>query len=509
MSVDFNLNKVTASELCSLLELAILNKNVKLPVTDICFELFTRQFHLLLKSGTPLTDDNIDWNEVKRYISSLTNKTGFCKESFRSRLLFAFKNKEEISLQILHWLEECNIMYFEEYCLNKSPTIILNQITKQLEAENNDANTLKHILLKLIIISYNTAITNVAILFCIQCSKIIDDIVDLALCDIAKQTENVKLLELVFSVKDYQNVYGDLLKKHFKVILIKAITLKEKVSINDAYVMQELWATKKIPENILKYYQELLTFHTLKEYIEIINSNSANLNWKMVLIILAVYVSKTVDGQKIIKELIQRRLHNIFIERNNSNELLICLLMAKQSCLERDNFKECYSEWYSQTFGPNSNLQTGSDVKAFSLLITTLMSVVTKEPEYALNTHIERSIRTAPGCQSEMLVYKNICRSELITRQESPKIVVNNTTLSVHTILDHALNSSEPTWGLNDIHIRQALLPHIQKDSKYHSLNRTDYALDVEAIKIIENENVDNEMDHEDLFCSDSEELFQ
>lgn len=81
--------------------------------------------------------------------------------------------------------------------------------------------------------------------------------------------------------------------------------------------------------------------------------------------------------------------------------------------------------------------------------------------------------------------------------------------MSVHTILDHALNSSEPTWGLNDIHIRQALLPHIQKDSKYHSLNRTDYALDVEAIKIIENENVDNEMDHEDLFCSDSEELFQ
>lgn len=58
-------------------------------------------------------------------------------------------------------------------------------------------------------------------------------------------------------------IAGDLLKKHFKVILIKAITLKEKVSINDAYVMQELWATKKIPENILKYYQEARFFYLL------------------------------------------------------------------------------------------------------------------------------------------------------------------------------------------------------------------------------------------------------
>lgn len=72
----------------------------------------------------------------------------------------------------------------------------------------------------------------------------------------------------------------------------------------------------------------------------------------------------------------------------------------------------------------------------------------------------------------------------------------------MHTILDHALNSAEPIWGLTEINIKQALLPHILKDLKYHRLK---HVIEVESTKI-ENENLDEEMIHQhDLFCSDSE----
>lgn len=92
--------------------------------------------------------------------------------------------------------------------MHKSPDTILNQIIKLLQSQDSDYNSLKRILLKLVLSAYNT---NAVILSYIS-TRIIEAIVDLALCDLTKQTENVKLLELVFSVKDYQNLYGKILK---------------------------------------------------------------------------------------------------------------------------------------------------------------------------------------------------------------------------------------------------------------------------------------------------------
>lgn len=66
-------------------------------------------------SEKPLVDDVIDCNEMKRLITSLSRKTCFSKVSFRLLLFNVLNNMDTIPLQILHWLEECNIMYFEEY----------------------------------------------------------------------------------------------------------------------------------------------------------------------------------------------------------------------------------------------------------------------------------------------------------------------------------------------------------------------------------------------------------
>ncbi|XP_069676778.1 uncharacterized protein [Periplaneta americana] len=264
-----------------------------------------------------------------------------------------------------------------------------------------------------------------------ECNDIIEDVTKRAMETILSvslnTTEEVKLSKnpknYLSLLLDEPPLTSELLEPFLTQHLVSTLTYKPDVDIKDAVSKQTDWLYSRSPSVLISVIKSMLvglqtdSLEVLKDLLK-----EENVNWRLLLICVSVYLHSMPEGGKELKSLVDWLLNKAFLSRS-TYLLSATFLIARQCCAEGcAPWFTSYMSWFGSTFGPESSwaTRTSATQQTFEFFMNFLTNLVPYEPSLCLKVHINKAPASPPNSFCLLGDYVTLAKTRLMDLNEAP-----------------------------------------------------------------------------------------
>nr|CAD7397019.1 unnamed protein product [Timema cristinae] len=183
---------------------------------------------------------------------------------------------------------------------------------------------------------------------------------------------------------------GGILTHFASAHIAKIFSMVPSVGVQDTVSSHSTdWTYDHIPSHIADFLLSILKVLGDAAVNDIENGIlRSEVNWKWLLMTVSVYLRHFPQADKLLKDLVERHLHEAILKRNLSL-LTAVFLLARHCCAAETPLFPSYLTWFTASFGNDSI--TAASLANYQVLLKFLTGLVPVEPAFCLKVHINKS----------------------------------------------------------------------------------------------------------------------
>nr|CAD7449702.1 unnamed protein product [Timema bartmani] len=183
---------------------------------------------------------------------------------------------------------------------------------------------------------------------------------------------------------------GGILTHFASAHIAKVFSMVPRVGVQDTISRHSTeWTYQRIPSHIADFLLSILKVLGDAAVNDIDNGIlQSEVNWKWLLMTVSVYLRHFPQADKLLKDLVERHLHEAILKRNLSL-LTAVFLLARHCCAAGTPLFPSYLAWFTASFGNDSI--TATSLANYQVLLKFLTGLVPAEPAFCLKVHINKS----------------------------------------------------------------------------------------------------------------------